>query len=67
MATNVCTCTNTISLIPIATFCILIQNDFADTALVAAVDKGHIMIVDILVKAGANMNYKNKVRQAICH
>ena len=40
----------------------LIQNDFGDTALVTAVDKGYTEIVEILVKAGANVNFRNKVR-----
>ena len=40
----------------------LMQDDFGDTALVAAVDKGHTEIVEILVKAGANVNFRNKVK-----
>ena len=43
-------------------YCLLLQDDFGATALVAAVDEGHIEIVEILVKAGANVNFRNKVR-----
>ena len=39
----------------------LVQNDYGDTALVAAVNKGHLHIAEILVKNGANVNYRNKV------
>ena len=39
----------------------LVQNDFGNTALVAAVVKGHLHIAEILVKNGANVNYRNKV------
>ena len=66
MATDVSTCTNTIT--DTCTFSYtcwlycLIQDDFAATALGAAVDNGHVMIVNTLVKAGANVNYRNKVR-----
>ena len=43
----------------------LVQNDFWDTALVAAVDKGHLHVAEILVKNGADVNYRNKVRALI--
>ena len=39
----------------------LVQNDFGNTALVVAVDEGHLHIAEILVKNGANVNYRNKV------
>ena len=41
------------------------QDDFGETALVAAVNKGHTHIADILVKNGANVNYRTKVRALI--
>ena len=47
--------------IRITVFHCLVQNDFGDTALVAAVDKGYLHIVEILVKNGSNVNYRNKV------
>ena len=43
----------------------LIQNDFGDTALVGAVDKGHLHVAEILVKNRADMNYRNKMRALI--
>ena len=43
----------------------LTQNDFGDTALVAAVDNGHFHVAEILVKNGADVNYRNKVRVLI--
>ena len=44
---------------------LIIQDDFGDTALVAAVDKGHLYVAEILVKNGADVNYRNKVRALI--
>ena len=41
------------------------QSDFGDTALVGAVNKGHLHVAEILVKNGANVNYRNKVRVLI--
>ena len=41
------------------------KDDFGDTALVAAVDEGHLHVAEILVKNGADMNYRNKVRAFI--
>ena len=41
------------------------QDDVSETALVAAVNKGHTHIIDILVKNGANVNYRTKVRAMI--
>ena len=41
------------------------QNDFGETALVAAVNEGHLHIAEILVKNGADVNYRNKVRALI--
>ena len=38
------------------------QNDFGETALVAAVSEGHLQVAEILVKNGADVNYRNKVR-----
>ena len=38
------------------------QDDVGVTALVAAVQRGHTEIVEIFVKAGANVNFRNKVR-----
>ena len=43
-------------------YCLLLQNDFGITALVPAVVQGHTEIVEILVKAGANVNFRTKVR-----
>ena len=42
-----------------------IQDDFGETALVTAVNKGHLHVVEILVKNGADVNYRNKVRALI--
>ena len=42
-----------------------LQNEFAWTALSVACDKGHTIIADILVRNGANVNYRDKVRQFI--
>ena len=41
------------------------QDDFGDTALVTAVDKGHLHIAEVLMKNGADVNYRNKVRALI--
>ena len=41
------------------------QDEFGDTALVAAVNKGHLHIAEILVKNRADLNYRNKVRPLI--
>ena len=43
----------------------LVQTDFGNTALVAAVDEGHLHVAEILVKNGADINYRNKVRALI--
>ena len=43
----------------------LVQDDFAETALMAAVNKGHLHVAEILVKNGADVNYRNKVRALI--
>ena len=43
----------------------LLQDDIGDTALMAAVNKGHLHIVEILVNHGANVNHRNKVRPLI--
>ena len=43
----------------------ILQNDFGETALMAAVDQGHTHIADILVRNGANVNYWDKVRVLI--
>ena len=43
----------------------LVQNDIGETALVTAVVKGHIHVTEILVKNGADVNYRNKVRVLI--
>ena len=44
--------------------CCLFQTDSGETALVAAIGKGNIQIVDVLVKNGANINYQTKVRKS---
>ena len=44
---------------------IYVQDDFRDTALVTAVDKGHLHVAEILVKNGADVNYRNKVKTLI--
>ena len=41
------------------------QDDFGDTALVAAVTEAHLHVAEILVKNGADVNYRNKVRGLI--
>ena len=43
----------------------LVQTDFGNTALVAAVDEGYLHVAEILVKNGADVNYRNKVRALI--
>ena len=40
------------------------QDDFGETALVAAVNKGHFHVAEILVENGADVNYR-KVRELI--
>ena len=40
----------------------LLQDDFGETALARVCDLGHTHIVDILVKSGANVNQRTKVR-----
>ena len=42
-----------------------VQDDFGETALVAAVGQGHLHVAETLVKNGANVNYRNKVRVLI--
>ena len=42
-------------------FCLVQDSDFWETALVAAVRQGHLHVAEILVKNGADVNYKNKV------
>ena len=44
---------------------LIIQDDFGDTALVTAVEQGHLYVAEILVKNGADVNYRNKVRALI--
>ena len=39
-----------------------VQDDFRDTALVAAVGQDHLHVAEILVENGADVNYRNKVR-----
>ena len=39
----------------------LVQDEFRETALVTAVNSGHLHIAEILVKNGADVNYRNKV------
>ena len=41
------------------------QDDVGDTALVTAVVKGHLHVAEILVKNGADVNYRNKVKMFI--
>ena len=40
----------------------LTQDDFGETAVIAAVRQGHCEVVDILLRHGANVNLRNKVR-----
>ena len=42
-----------------------VQDDFRETALVTAVNKGHLHVAEILVENGADVNYRNKVRALI--
>ena len=44
---------------------LIIQDDFEDTALVAAVNEGNLHVAEILVKNGADVSYRNKVRALI--
>ena len=55
---------NTINTCPINNILIM-QDDFGDTALMAAVNEGHLHVAEILVKNGADVNYRNKVRALI--
>ena len=48
-------------------FCIVSQDDFGETALIAAIGRGNLHIVAILVKNGANVNYRTKVRGSTDH
>ena len=41
------------------------QDNIGETALVAAVGQGHLHVAEILVKNGADVNYRNKVRALI--
>ena len=41
---------------------IIMQDDIGNTPLVAAIHQGHTHIVEVLLKHGANVNYRNKVR-----
>ena len=49
----------------ITVFHSLVQDNFGETALAAAVNKGHLRVAKILVKNGANVNFRNKVRALI--
>ena len=40
----------------------LMQNNFGDTALIAASQKGHIECATVLLNHKANVNYQRKVR-----
>ena len=40
----------------------LMQNEFGDTALIAASEQGHIKCATVLLKHGADVNYQRKVR-----
>ena len=42
-----------------------VQDDFGETALVTAVNNGHLHVAEILVENGADGNYRNKVRALI--
>ena len=44
---------------------VLVQDDVCNTPLMAAIHKGHTHVVESLVKYGANVNYRNKVRPSI--
>ena len=39
----------------------LMQDEFGDTALIAAVDQGHITTAALLLDHGADVNKQNKV------
>ena len=41
-----------------------VQDDFGETALAAAVRKGHLHVAEILVKNGADVNYRDNVRES---
>ena len=43
----------------------IMQDNLGDTPLMAAIHQGHTHIVEILVKHGANVNHRNKVRPSI--
>ena len=55
-----CVCCTHFVLVVVSCF---LQDEFAKTALSVACYKGHTIIADILVKNGANVNYRDKVRQ----
>ena len=40
----------------------LMQNEFGNTALIAAVEQGHISTAALLLDHGADVNKQNKVR-----
>ena len=42
-----------------------VQDDFRETALLIAVNRSHLHVAEILVKNGADANYRNKVRALI--
>ena len=38
------------------------QDEISETALIAAINKGHTDVVETLIQAGANINFRDKVR-----
>ena len=53
------------SVVELAIVFAYVQDDFGETALVTAVNKDHFHVAEILVKNGADVNYRNKVRALI--
>ena len=56
---------NMVELAIVHVFHCLVQDDVGDTALMTAVVKGHLHVAEILVKNGADVNYRNKVKTLI--
>ena len=41
------------------------QDEYGETALIAACGQGHVTIAALLIEKGALVNYQNKVRSTI--
>ena len=47
--------------------CQLLQNEFGDTPLCTACEKGHLDVATVLVQNGADIDYESKVRLFYVH